>query len=122
VGAPVYYAPAGYRQFLWVSSPEATHSRNIATQPRVSIVIFDSQVPIGTGQAVYAAAVAEQLEGAELERGIGVFSRRSQEHGGSEWTRADVLPPARHRLYRATTSEHFILGPRDERIPVDPGS
>ena len=29
--SPVYYAPEGYTEFYWVSSPEATHSRNIAT-------------------------------------------------------------------------------------------
>jgi hypothetical protein len=29
-----------------------------------------------------------------------------------------VRPPARHRLYRATASEHFVLGPQDQRTPV----
>ena len=29
--SPVYYASAGYREFFWVSSPEATHSRNLAS-------------------------------------------------------------------------------------------
>jgi peptide subunit release factor 1 (eRF1) len=63
-------------------------------------------------------AVAEQLTGADEERGIQVFSRRSQEHGGDEWTLEDVRPPARLRLYRAIASEHSVLGPRDERLPV----
>ena len=31
--SPVYYAPEGYAGFYWVSSPEATHSRNIAAHP-----------------------------------------------------------------------------------------
>ncbi len=26
--SPAYYAPEGYAKFYWVSSPEATHSRN----------------------------------------------------------------------------------------------
>ena len=56
---PVYFAHSGYEEFFWVSSPEATHSRNIAARPEVSIVIFDSQVPVGSGQGVYVAAVAE---------------------------------------------------------------
>jgi hypothetical protein len=46
----VYYAPEGYAKFYWVSSPEATHSRNLMTRPEVSIVIFDSQAPVGAGQ------------------------------------------------------------------------
>jgi Pyridoxamine 5'-phosphate oxidase len=119
--SPVYYAPAGYTEFHWVSAPETTHSRNLAARPQLSIVIFDSRTPISTGQGVYMSAVAEQLTGTDLDRGIGVFSRRSQAHGANEWTRADVLSPARLRLYRATASEHFVLGPQDRRIAVSLG-
>ena len=72
-------------------------------------MIFDSQTPIGTGQAVYMSAIAEQLSGAEMEHGIAIFSRRSLEHGGKEWTPEDVLGPAAIRLYRATASAHFML-------------
>jgi hypothetical protein len=116
--SPVYYAPEGYREFHWVSDPDATHSRNLAARPELGIVIFDSRQPIGTGQGIYVSAVAEELTGAELDRGIEIFSRRSREHGGDEWTRADVLAPADRRLYRATASETFVLGPHDRRIPV----
>jgi uncharacterized protein YhbP (UPF0306 family) len=120
--SPVYYAFADYTEFFWVSSPDATHSRNLASRPEVSIVIFDSQAPIGTGQGVYMTAVAAELTEPDLDRGLDIFSRRSETHGGSEWTRADVQQPARHRMYRATASEHSVLGPRDERIPVSVSS
>src|SRR5437867_6933149 len=63
--SPVYYAPAPYREFLWVSSPEATHSRNLQERHELSIVIFDSSVPINTGQGVYMSAVARMLAGDE---------------------------------------------------------
>lgn len=119
--SPVYYAATEYADFFWVSSPEATHSRNIAARPQVSIVVFDSQVPIGTGQGVYMSAVAEELEGKDLDRGIDVFSRRSQEHGAREWTLEDVGPSALYRLYRATASDHSVLDPDgrpDHRTPV----
>jgi Pyridoxamine 5'-phosphate oxidase len=114
--SPVYYAPAGYTDFFWVSSPDATHSRNIATRPEVSMVVFDSRVPIGEGQAVYISALAVELTGADLERGIEVFSGRSVEHGQREWSPRDVQPPAFHRLYRATASERWILDPGDHPI------
>jgi hypothetical protein len=84
----------------------------------VSIVIFDSQVPVGSAQAVYMAASAEQLEADALERGIEIFSRRSIAELAREGTAQDVRPPARHRLYRALATEQFVLGPRDERLPV----
>jgi nitroimidazol reductase NimA-like FMN-containing flavoprotein (pyridoxamine 5'-phosphate oxidase superfamily) len=119
---PVWFAPNGYREFLWVSDPERRHSWNLAVRPQVSIVIFDSTVPIGTGQAVYMSAVAEQLTGTGLEAGIGVFSARSEEHGARSWTLEDVTAPARHRLYRAVVSEHFVLGEQDERLPISPSA
>jgi nitroimidazol reductase NimA-like FMN-containing flavoprotein (pyridoxamine 5'-phosphate oxidase superfamily) len=50
--SPVYYAPAAYREFFWVSSPDTRHSRNIGTRAEVSVVIFDSSVPIYTGRGV----------------------------------------------------------------------
>jgi nitroimidazol reductase NimA-like FMN-containing flavoprotein (pyridoxamine 5'-phosphate oxidase superfamily) len=116
--SPVWYAPAEYRQFFWVSSPEARHSRNIAARPQVSVVIFDSQAPIGTGQGVYMSGAAEELAANELERGIAIFSRRSEAHGARAWTREDVQSPARHRLYRFVASEHFVLTDGDRRTQV----
>jgi uncharacterized protein YhbP (UPF0306 family) len=116
--SPVYYAPEGYAKFYWVSSPEAAHSRNLAVRPEVSIVIFDSRTPVGSGQGVYVSAVAEELTGTDLDRGIAIFSHRSEAHGAGEWTLEDVRPPARLRLYRATASEHWVLGLHDRRIPV----
>jgi uncharacterized protein YhbP (UPF0306 family) len=119
--SPVYFAPAKYKQFYWVSSPEVRHSRNIATRPQVSIVVFNSQAPIGTGQGVYMSAVAEELAGSELERGIKIFSQTSLGHGGREWQTQDVEAPALYRLYRATVSEHWVLDPEghpDHRTPL----
>jgi uncharacterized protein YhbP (UPF0306 family) len=119
--SPVYYASAGYTEFFWVSSPEATHSRNIAARSQVGIVVFDSRAPVGTGQGVYMSAVAEELSGVDLERGIDVFSRRSVAHGAPAWRLEDVRAPAPYRLYRATASDHSVLDPSahpNRRTPV----
>ena len=116
--SPVWYATEDYRTFLWVSDPEATHSRNVAARGRIAIVIFDSQVPVGGAQAVYMSADAEQLAADALEQGIELFSRRSEAQGLSRWTLDDVVPPARLRLYRANVLEHSVLGPGDRRLPV----
>jgi len=62
--------------------------------------------------------VAEELVGDDAEQGIEVFSQRSLAHGGVAWEILDVLPPARHRLYRATARDHFVLDDRDRRVPV----
>jgi hypothetical protein len=115
--SPVWYAPAAYREFCWVSSPEATHSRNLAVRPQLAIVIFDSH-QAGGWNALYMSAVSEQLVGSDVNEGIEIFSRRGEAQGLRRWTREDVLSPARHRLYRATASEHFVLDPHDQRLPV----
>jgi nitroimidazol reductase NimA-like FMN-containing flavoprotein (pyridoxamine 5'-phosphate oxidase superfamily) len=116
--SPVYYAPAAYREFFWVSRPDARHSLNVAARPEISIVIFDSSVPIGTGTGVYMSAVVDEPAGAERQAGIDVFSRRSLAHGGNEWGLEHVEAPAPLRLYRATAREHYVLGAGDRRIPV----
>ena len=108
---PVYYASADYKEFYWVSSLEAQHSRNIAIRPQISIVIFDSQVPINTGQAVYMSAVAEALSVGDLDRGLDIYSRSALAHGGREWKADDVRASGVMRLYRATTSEYWVVDP-----------
>jgi nitroimidazol reductase NimA-like FMN-containing flavoprotein (pyridoxamine 5'-phosphate oxidase superfamily) len=116
--SPVWYAPAAYRELYWVSSPEARHSRNIAVRPQVSIVIFDSNAPVGSGQGVYMSAVAKEVATPGLDRGMEIFSQRSQQQGARPWTTKDVQPPAPLRLYHAAVSEHFVLSPGNERLPV----
>ena len=72
-------------------------------------MIFNSQVPIGTGQGVYMAAVAQEVTGAGLDRGLEVFSRRSLAHGDAAFTREDVEAEAdsastgqRHKTTRSS--------------------
>jgi nitroimidazol reductase NimA-like FMN-containing flavoprotein (pyridoxamine 5'-phosphate oxidase superfamily) len=118
---PVWFAPEGYREFFWVSKPGARHSRNLTARSQLAIVIFDSQTPINTGTGVYMAAEAQEVEDqAEIEHGMDVVSRRSQEQGAREWTPDDVTGAVTLRLYRATPAEQF-LGVNDERISVDLG-
>ncbi|WP_053846194.1 pyridoxamine 5'-phosphate oxidase family protein [Streptomyces sp. NRRL B-24085] len=118
---PVYFAHVGCREFFWVSSPDAVHSRNIAVRPQVGIAVFDSSVEIGTGQGVYASAVAAELvDGAE--EALEVFSRRSLGHGGRVWTLDDVRGDSGMRLYRAVAGTHSMLakdGRPDHRVTVD---
>ena len=113
--SPVWYAPVEYGELLWVSSPESRHSRNLAVRPELAIVIFDSH-QAGGWNALYMVAAAEVLT--EVDDAIRIFSRHGEAQGLRAWTRDDVLPPARHRLYRAKVSEHFVLDPHDRRLTV----
>jgi len=86
---PVWYAPDGYSELIWVSNPEARHSRNLATRPELGIVIFDTSVTPGDGQAVYMEATA-----AQVEDGLDVFSARSVAQGMPAWDE-EIAPAIR---------------------------
>ena len=105
---PVYFTPDGYTDFYWTSAPDARHSRNLKERPELSLVIFDSQVPIGGAQAVYVEARAEQVPEDELERCAAVFGSRFPELS-SYATAAMFRPPEELRLYRARAIEHSVL-------------
>ena len=116
--SPVYFAPDSYRDFIWVSRPDARHSRNLAARPELSIAVFDSSVPIGTGRGVYIAGSGRELARDDRGTALEVFSRRSLGHGGRAWTPADVEPPAALRLYCGTSAEQYVLDASDRRVAV----
>ena len=66
--SPVYFTHHAYRDFYWVSSPQARHSSNIAARPDIAIVIFDSTAEIGQGRAVYLTATATIVADTDLAR------------------------------------------------------
>lgn len=118
--SPVFYAAKDYTDFYWISSPEAAHSRNIAARPQISIVIFDSTVPPGTGQAVYMSATVELLEGDEVAHGLEIYPG-PPERGARRVTVEELRPPGLYRLFRARAAQHWILHPDarpDQRTPV----
>ncbi|MGH2869164.1 MAG: pyridoxamine 5'-phosphate oxidase family protein, partial [Solirubrobacteraceae bacterium] len=96
--SPVWYAHENHREFLWVSRPEAQHSRNIATRPQVAIVIFNSTVSPATGQAVYLEATAEPIPDPQRASAIATFSAKSAAAGAPAWTVHDVAAPAEFGL------------------------
>jgi nitroimidazol reductase NimA-like FMN-containing flavoprotein (pyridoxamine 5'-phosphate oxidase superfamily) len=117
--SPVYFAHRDYRDFFWISQPDATHSVNLRDRREVGIVIFDSTVKIGTGRGVYIGGVARELPAHETGEGVEIFSKRSVGHGGGETTVEDVSPPARHRLYQATAEAVYALDEHDHRVEVN---
>jgi Pyridoxamine 5'-phosphate oxidase/RibD C-terminal domain len=114
--SPVYFAADDYAEFYWESATDATHSRNIAQRPRVSVVIFDSQVPTYHARAVYLSATATELAGRDLDRGLGIYPG-SATRGATTVALEDVTAPSRYRLYRATVTEASVLCPREPRQP-----
>lgn len=116
--SPVWFAARELDVFVWASKPGARHSRNIAENPRVSLVIFDSSRPPAEARALYVSADAELVDDPTFEDALAVYNARSVERGLGEWDPAKLREPARHRLYRAVALESFVLDGNDERIRV----
>jgi nitroimidazol reductase NimA-like FMN-containing flavoprotein (pyridoxamine 5'-phosphate oxidase superfamily) len=125
--SPVYFTHDDYRTFYWVSSPQAQHSRNVATHPAVTAVVFDSSIPpAGHPQAVYLSATAHEVPAAELAAACEVAFRRVG-GGVRPFTPDELSAPADLRLYRASATSYAVhirgshpsLGTGvDTRLPV----
>lgn len=116
--SPVWFAAREVDLFIWASKPGARHSRNIAENPRVALVIFDSSRAPGEGSALYVSAQAELVDETAFEDALAVYNARSLDRGLDEWNRFGLSGAARHRLYRAIALESFVLDDHDERIRV----
>lgn len=106
-------------EFIWLSRPQAQHSRNLLRRPEVGISIFDSTQPAGTGDGLQFAARAGLAPSARLDEVAATFSTASLAAGGGPWTRAQVEGPAQPRLYLARTERAFVLG-NGGRLEIPP--
>jgi uncharacterized protein YhbP (UPF0306 family) len=97
-------------EFIWLSWPEARHSRNLSVRPEVGISIFDSTQAAGAGDGLQFDAHARRVPSAELDEAVSVFSRASVAAGGGAWTRGQVEEPAVPRLHVARMDSGFLLG------------
>jgi hypothetical protein len=127
--SPVYYTPARYTDFYWISSPDAHHSLNVAERPGVQIVIFDSSAPVGEGEAVYLAATARRVPDDELEALCPEATRTKA--GARRFDPDELQGDSPLRLYVAsvTSCEVHVAGRDrtdggrvDVRRPADPNS
>ena len=116
--SPVWFASDDGRDLYWISAPEARHSTNLSVRPELSIAIFDSTQPAGTGEGAYISALGGLVPDDGIDEGVGIYSAASLRAGVEELSRADVEPPSRLRLYRATAHERFVLGTGDRRVQV----
>src|SRR6476619_5254402 len=103
--SPVFYTLSGYRELIWMSSPQALHSRNLAERAEVSLVVFDSRAEPGEGMAVYMCGVAAEVTVAAAYGDAALLK------GGRRVKTDEVTGDGSYRMYRATVREHWILDP-----------
>jgi general stress protein 26 len=115
---PVWFAERDLREFVWVSRTERRHSDNVKERPEIALVVFDSTTPVGSAIAVYVEAVAAVVPDRELVDALAVFNAKCVASGLPEWEESRVSGEAPHRLYRATSSQVWVLDEHEQRIPL----
>lgn len=96
---PVYAAKDADHAFYWGSHIEAQHSRNIDTNPKIFIVIYDSTAPVGEGEGVYIRAIAEKItDSTEKDRALQCIKSQRPKWF---WEREEFDEPTPLALYRA---------------------
>jgi nitroimidazol reductase NimA-like FMN-containing flavoprotein (pyridoxamine 5'-phosphate oxidase superfamily) len=105
--SPVYYTHHEYRVFYWVSGADAQHSENVARQPAIAIVIFDSSLDPSSTRAAYLSATAQQVPEGELPAECAV-AFKTVGRGARPFEPKELMTPARLRLYRAAVVDYAI--------------
>jgi nitroimidazol reductase NimA-like FMN-containing flavoprotein (pyridoxamine 5'-phosphate oxidase superfamily) len=125
--SPVFVNHHERRSFYWVSSPDAQHSRNLAADPRVNAVVFDSSVPPPETRAVYLTGSAYEVSAADLEEVIPLAFAQSAARGARSFSVDELSGSGDLRLYRldVDTAEVHARGGHpqwglgiDTRLPV----
>ena len=59
--SPVFVVYDEFLNFYWASSASSQHSRNLRSNSKVFLAIYDSSAPWGTGQGVFIEAEAMEV-------------------------------------------------------------
>lgn len=103
--------------YIWNSSYDSQHSKNIASNNKIFIVVYDSTVPEGDGFGVYMEAEARELsEGPELENAIKVFYEKKNKEPSPA---SKFLAPSLRRMYIAVPKKIWINKYDKTRMPPD---
>lgn len=101
--SPVRFHRDPVGNLYWFSARDAQHSRNIAANPRVFIVVFDSTIGEGDGVGVYIEATAT-----ECTDPADVAAALAAQSGAWILDEAQVSGDAPNRFYRATPVQTWI--------------
>ena len=116
--SPVWFAHESYTSFLWVSHPEfAALRQHRGASSRRHGRLRHHRCP-EPGACGLPRARAAEVDAAELEDALAVYSDKSMRSGLIAWTRPDVTGDAAHRMYRARISAASVLAPKDSRAPI----
>lgn len=106
--SPVFCAYDKAYNFYWISWTENQHSKNIATNGRAFLVVYDSTAPEGTGEGVYIQAKAVVVEdSAEIAKALHLLGKRRGEVSRKlEIEKQQGISPT--RVYKATPEKVWL--------------
>lgn len=96
--SPVVGKFDGDMNLYWVSWKENRHSQNIAHDPRIFVVVYDSQVPEGQGEGLYLQMRARELAAGELAEAQKIYDASFFKH---EFGHGQFQSECPHRIYKA---------------------
>jgi uncharacterized protein YhbP (UPF0306 family) len=105
--SPVFFAMLDRNRVVWVSSPDARHSRNITARPSVAITVFDSSVEVGRADAVYFEADAVRAVAQETDAALRSLNARLPP--AKQLGTDDVDPQGPMVVYRAALQRRYVL-------------
>jgi nitroimidazol reductase NimA-like FMN-containing flavoprotein (pyridoxamine 5'-phosphate oxidase superfamily) len=126
--SPVFFAFDEKYNIYWVSNKDSLHSTYIRSNPRVAVVIFNSQAPEGEGDGVYFKAKAEELSNPEdINKAMILLNKRVTQNEFRVKKIGEVINEGVWRIYKATPAEiskltegEFINGQYvDKRIVIN---
>lgn len=109
--SPVYSAYDENYNFYWNSWKENQHSKNIAENNNVFLVIYDSTLTEGSGAhiGVYIQAKAYMLtEEKEIERGVMILSKRKGKPSSKLRSAQEFMGNYPRRVYKAVPEKVWL--------------
>lgn len=125
--SPVFFAYDKNYNLFWVSNKDSLHSNLIKDNPKVAIVIFNSQAPEGEGDGVYFESIVSILEDEiEIKQAMELLNKRVTKDEFRIKKIGEVTSDGIWRIYRAAptkisklTKGEFINGQYvDRRIDI----
>lgn len=106
--SPVYSAYDKNYNFFWASWKDNQHSKNIAENKNIFLVIYDSTVPQGAGEGVYVKAKAQELrEEKEIREALALLYTRKNEDPQKRKP-AEFLGNYPRRVYKAVPEKFWM--------------
>jgi general stress protein 26 len=114
--SPVFGIHDDEYNFIWNSSTESQHSKNISEDKNIFIVIYNSMAKAGDGFGLYIQAEAEQLEESDLEQVLPFWYEKIHKTPKSV---SEFLNSGSQRLYKAIPKKVWVNAYDKNRSPAD---